>query len=214
MTSEKQVNSSHYDFGPYMTRERWNSLYSQLSEILSLHPKNVLEIGPGPGVVRDIACKSGVDFKTIDIDPELKPDYVASATKLPLPATSYDIVCAFQMLEHLPYNDALAAIREMSRVSKRYIIISLPNALPTWRYSFFIPKVGQVSFAIPKPLMKRRKHIFNGEHYWEINKAGFDTRKVMSDIEACSGGKIVKSYRLWENTYHHFIIIDKGSYVQ
>lgn len=125
---EKQEDKSHYTFSNYIAKSRWNSFWHQIDEIQKLAPETVLELGPGPGIFKAIATHLGIKVETLDIDPELKPDHVASVTEMPFPDGSYDVVCAFQMLEHLPYNVSLKAFREMVRVSKHYVVISLPDA--------------------------------------------------------------------------------------
>jgi len=64
----------------------------------------------------------------VDIDPELKPDFVATAAQLPFKNNSYDCVCAFQVLEHLKYDESIAAFKEMARVARKNIVISLPDS--------------------------------------------------------------------------------------
>src|SRR3546814_692103 len=128
MTYTKQVDVDHYRFGKYMEKGRWNSIWHQLDEIIRLQPRRVLEIGPGIGLFKRAAGLYGVPVETLDIDPELKPDHVASVTELPFADGEFDVVCAFQMLEHVPYDVSLAAFAEMSPVANRALIISFPNA--------------------------------------------------------------------------------------
>ncbi len=61
----------------------------------------------------------GVKIETLDIDLVLNPDYVASVFEMPFNDAQIDVVCAFQMLEHLPYEKSLLAFKEMSRVAKK-----------------------------------------------------------------------------------------------
>lgn len=93
-----------------MKTPRWNSLWHQLDVILSLKPETVLEIGPGTGMFTAIMNRLGPHIETVDIDPGLEPDHVASATELPMGDDSFDVVCAFQVLEHMPFEMALAAL--------------------------------------------------------------------------------------------------------
>src|SRR3546814_13811200 len=102
-----------------MEKGRWNSIWHQLDEIIRLQPRRVLEIGPGIGLFKRAAGLYGVPVETLDIDPELKPDHVASFTELPFADGEFDVVCAFQMLEHVPYDVSLAALAELSRVENR-----------------------------------------------------------------------------------------------
>ncbi len=202
--SMKQVDKAHYSFGKYMSKGRWNSVWHQLDEILKLEPSSVLEIGPGPGTFKSIAYSMGLNVKTLDLDPDLKPDIIGSATSMPLADAEFDIVCAFQMLEHLPYDDAVKAFSEMARVALRYLVISLPDSRPVWRYRIFLPKIGTFDKLMPRPFWRPVQHQFDGQHYWEVNKAGHSLDKVIQDFSRY--GKLIKTYRVAENPYHRFFV--------
>lgn len=201
---DKQVDKSHYEFRRYMSKARWTSVWHQLDEVLRLQPRNVLEIGPGPGVFKAAARQFGIKVETLDLDSALNPDHVGSAAAMPFPDCSYDVVCAFQMLEHLPYEVALTAFQEMVRVSRTHIVISLPDAKHVWRYHVHIPKLGGYSFLLPRPRFASPRHIFDGEHYWELNKKGFELSRVVKDLSAMA--RLVTQYRVNENPYHRFFV--------
>lgn len=203
---KKQVNKSHYEFTNYMSKERWLSLWHQLHEVLSLSPESVLEIGPGPGLFKLLSLQFGLKVETLDVDPELLPDYIARADNMPFINNQFDVVCAFQMLEHLPFNESLIVFNEMVRVSKRYIVISLPDVQKLWPYSFYIPKIGSISFKIKKPGFKPSDHEFDGQHYWELNKKGFSVEYVISEFIKNKKIKLKNNFRVDENPYHHFFI--------
>lgn len=205
---QKQVDKTHYSFDKYINKPRWVSMWHQIDEVLNLRPNKVLEIGPGSGIFKFVLNNNGVIVETVDIDPELQPDYIASATQLPFVDNLYDCVCAFQVLEHLPYDEAIMAFKEMVRVSKHYVLISLPNAQYLWNYSFYIPKYGQLTFQIPKPTLSSVVHKFDGEHYWELNKKGYSLNKIINDL-AMANINLIRSYRVNENPYHHFFIFKK-----
>lgn len=208
MTLQKQVNKSHYEFKRYMSKERWCSIWHQLDEIINLKPKSVLEIGPGPGILKNSAALFNLKIETLDLDPELKPDHVASATALPFENHNYDVVCAFQMLEHLPYDISLRAFFEMVRVSSRYLVISLPDARILWHYQFHIPKYGTHDFFIPRPQFRLPLHKFDGEHHWEISKRDYPLKRIINDFSS-AGVKLIKTYRVPEYSYHRYFVFKK-----
>ena len=208
MNFKKQVDKTHYEFKNYMTKERWSSFWHQLDEAAQLKPEKILEVGPGSGVFKQMSSLLGVVVETLDLDPELAPDHVASATELPFSKNTYDVVCAFQMLEHLPYETSLLAFSEMGRASQRYILISLPDAQAVWRCQFHIPKLGISNILVPRPRLKAKAHEFDGEHYWEINKRGYKLNRVINDFSK-SGVQLIKTYRVYENPYHRFFVFEK-----
>lgn len=204
MGYEKQVDTAHYEFGNYVSKERWCSIWHQVDEIQKLKPENVLEVGPGPGLFKTTAASFGLRVETMDLDPALKPDHVGSATAMPFQDNTYDVVCAFQMLEHLPYEASLKAFEEMVRVSRRYVVISLPDARRVWRYQFHVPHTGPIELLIPRPQLSAPEHNFNGEHYWEINKKHYPLKRIIKEFT--KNVKLTHTYRVPENPYHRFFV--------
>lgn len=208
---KKQVNKSHYAFDSYMHKARWISVWHQLDEVKKLNPKRVLEVGPGLGVFKSVAGLINIGVETLDIDPELKPDYLVSVFDMPFDDGEFDVVCAFQMLEHLPFEKSIEAFKEMVRVANNYIVISLPNAATRWPIKIHIPKLGEFNFSIPRPILKRKLHKFDGEHYWELEKAGYSVNDVIDYLSGDLPLKLKKVYRVPDNPYHHFFIFAKNN---
>jgi SAM-dependent methyltransferase len=204
---EKQVDKAHYGFKGYVSKARWASYWHQLDEVLGLAPQTVLEIGPGPGLFKTLAARFGVAVETMDLDPDLRPDHVASILDMPFPDGRYDVVCAFQVLEHLPYARALRAFAEMVRVARRHVVISLPDARRVWRYVVHVPAVGPIERLVRRPQLEAPAHEFDGEHHWEINKRGFELEKVAADLS--THAKLLRNYRVRENPYHRFLAFEK-----
>jgi SAM-dependent methyltransferase len=201
---QKQVDKSHYAFDKYVSKRRWASMWHQLDEVNKLKPESVLEIGPGLGLFKAMAGAIGLRVETLDLDPELKPDHLASVFDMPFEDGAFDVVCAFQMLEHLPFEKSLEAFTEMNRVAKRALVISLPDAATCWPMSLHIPGVGQKWLHVPKPRWGMKKHQFDGEHYWEINKAGYPTSFIIEEFQKLTDKKLNHTYRVDENPCHRF----------
>jgi predicted SAM-dependent methyltransferase len=204
-----QVNKEHYSFKRYLRKNRWDSIWHQIDEIVTLDPKNILEIGPGPGIFKAICATIGFDIKTLDIDSRLNPDFVESALDMSFNNNSFDIVCAFQMLEHVPYEKSLLIFKEMLRVARFNVVISLPDAKRKRPIFINLPKLGRVS--IPLPKFKLDHHIFDGEHYWEINKKNYELNKIIKDFTD-QGCVLSKTYTVVENPYHRFFIFKPNSF--
>ena len=208
MAEGRQVEAGNYAFQRYVTKGRWASVWHQLDEVLKLQPQRVLEIGPGPGVFKAAAAAFGVRVETLDPDPALQPDHVGSATALPFADASFDVVCAFQMLEHLPYEAALGAFGEMVRVARCHVVISLPDARRAWRFAFHVPRVGTVEKLVLKPTLGLKPHVFDGEHHWEVNKRETPLARVVADFSArCP---LVRTYRVAELPYHRFFVFRRA----
>ena len=205
---EVQVKKSHYSFKGYVRKNRWMSFHYQLEEILSREDiMSVLEVGPGVPILRKLlpVFRPRIVYKSIDIAEDLNPDVIGSVTNMPESDNSYDVVCAFQVLEHIPYEDFLKALPEMKRVSKKYVLISLPHNAPHVALHLKIPFVRQTRFAWKIPY--KRSHTFDGQHYWEVGKRDTPVQKVRAAM--AEHFTIKKEYVPFENQSHRFYVLEK-----
>src|SRR3989344_622541 len=172
MTDQPQVDKSHYAFSRYAFEGRFVSYYWQLREVLALNPQSVLEVGAGDRVFGNfLKNNTDVPYLCVDIAEDLHPDVVGSVLALPFADKSFDVACAFEVLEHLPFEKFDTALAELSRVARTHIVISLPHFGPMLSFSFKAPLLPQLRVAFKIPFLK--KHIFNGQHYWEIGKRDY-----------------------------------------
>jgi ubiquinone/menaquinone biosynthesis C-methylase UbiE len=116
---EKQVSAEHYDFQQYVGKKRWASYYHQIEEINVYHPETVLEVGVGAGILKLMLEFQGSKYKSIDIDPELNPDFIGSCHNLPFKGESFDVIGCFQVLEHLPFELFEKSLAELMRCAKK-----------------------------------------------------------------------------------------------
>ena len=205
---KSQVEPNHYFNESYDSKERFISYWHQINEIINLKPKKVLEIGIGNRFVSKYLKERKVNVLTLDIDKKLNPDIVGSVLDVPFPDNSFEVVACYEILEHIQHKNFKKALSEIFRVSKSYAILSLPDASRIYRVYVQIPKIGVVKRLISWPRLKNPIRKFNGEHYWEIGKAGYPLSKITKDIES-SGFNIKKTYRIFENPCHRFFILKK-----
>lgn len=202
----KQINKNDYIFNKYSFLGRWVSYYYQINEVLMLRPKSILEVGVGDKVFSSyVKNNSDIRYSSIDVAHDLNPDIIGSVHDIPIDDNSFDVVAAFEILEHLPFDKFENSLLEINRVSKKYAIISLPHFGPPIKMSFKIPffKEFKISFKITYP----KKHIFNGQHYWEIGKEGYSEKNIRETINKYF--YIKKEFVPYENQYHHFYILEK-----
>jgi len=205
---KKQVNKEHYNFERYCFEERFVSYWHQLKEIFALEPESVLEIGPGDRVFESyIKNNSEINYKSIDIAEDLNPDIVANIEKIPLEDNSFDVVCVFEVLEHLPFEKFPEVLKELKRVSKKYIIMSVPHWGRHFALELKLPYFGKIRLQ-HKFAWWPIEHKFNGQHYWEIGKKDCSLKKVKKIIKE-EGLEIKKDYIVFNSPYHHFFVLEK-----
>lgn len=195
-----------YSFGDYLSFGRWASYFYQIEETINLGSQNVLEIGVGDKVVGNyLENELKIKYTSVDINQNLSPSIVASIDNLPISDNSFDLVLACEVLEHLPYNHLSSSLEELSRVSSKHVIISLPHFGPPIKISFKLPFFPEVKLALKLSWPKR--HYFNGQHYWEIGKKSFGPGRIRQDLE--KHFIIQKEFIPFENQYHHFYVLRK-----
>ena len=130
---------------------------------------------------------------------------MGSAVKMPFGDDSFDVVLCAEVLEHLPFEKFEESLRELKRVSKKNIILSLPHFGHSIKLSFKTPLIKERKLAarLAFPI----KHEFNGEHYWEMGKRGYPPKKIRNIIRKYF--KIRKEFIPFENQYHHFFVLEK-----
>ena len=202
------AKSNHYFEISYDSKERFVSYWHQINELVKLRARSYLEIGIGNSLVANYLRQRGFNVTTMDIDPYLTPDLLGSVAKIPFTNESFDVVACFELLEHLPYEQLIPMLQEIRRVSKKFVVLSLPDANRVLRFYVHLPKIGELKKFIPLPRLKPLKHEFNGKHYWEIGKEEFPLHRIISDVER-AGFYIKKTYRVFGIPYHRFFILTK-----
>ncbi|KKS46485.1 hypothetical protein A2567_01950 [Candidatus Azambacteria bacterium RIFOXYD1_FULL_42_11] len=190
----------------YNDEKRWMSYWHQIREVAAFNPQNVLIIGKGNGLVLEYLKLAGIKTASLDIDESLKPDVVASVLNMPFGESQFDVVLCAQVLEHLPYEDFGKSLAEIRRTAKFGTVISLPHFGPVIKFFLKIPFLPPLRFMVKLPYPK--KHVFKGEHYWEIGKKNYPLKKIKAEIKK-SGFSIEKDYIVFENPLHHFFVLKK-----
>jgi len=205
----KSINEKkhHYD-SCYDNKIRFISYWYQKDEILKLNPASVLEIGIGNGFLSEYLKKRNIKITTLDICKNLKPDIIASVTSVPTGDAKFELVACFETLEHLPYESFPKALSEIHRVCSKYVIMSLPDSERYCRLYLKIPKIHEVKILARIRKIKMPEHQYDGQHYWEIGKSGYQLKAVLSKIKN-AGFEIKKTYRVFEAPYFRFFILKK-----
>ncbi|HYF12898.1 MAG TPA: class I SAM-dependent methyltransferase [Candidatus Paceibacterota bacterium] len=199
-----QIDKKGYEFARYGFEERFTSYYWQLREVLGLKPTSILEIGVGDGVFGNfVKTNTDIAYTSLDIAPDLGPDIVGSVTHIPKPDKSVDVACAFEVLEHIPFEKFDQAVGELARVARTHVVLSLPHFGPPVSFSLKIPFLPHVRISLKVPFPK--EHVFNGQHYWEIGKKGYSPSRIRKVLE--KHGRLERDFVPFGSTYHHFFVV-------
>ncbi len=212
---EPQVSPSHYFKKKYVDVNRFISYFYQIDLVTACaQDKNarVLEIGVGNGTVSDYLRRSGFTAVTCDIDKELRPDYVADIRVLPFRDGDFDIVTAYEVLEHLPFEDFERAVAELKRVSRQWVLISLPYHSTGFEIVMKFPFTRSIfgrsflDFFLRIPLVFRRAGA-RAQHHWEIDLARYSLRRIRRII----GRHFTASREVRPplHSYHYFFVLQK-----
>ena len=207
-----QVPEEHY-FKNYDDLSRFISYFYQIDLTRKLNPKTILEIGVGNKTVSNYLKQHEYDVTTCDFDKKLEPDYVADIRKLPFEDNSFDVAVACEILEHLPWNDVDKALKELCRITKKYVIISVPYSCSVFELIFKFPLIRTILkrrfiylfFRIP---MFFKKLEFDGLHYWEIGRQNYSISKFRKILR--KRFKILKEVAPIFTSHHHFFILEKN----
>jgi SAM-dependent methyltransferase len=191
----------------YDSKERFASYWHQINEVVKLNPRNTLEVGIGNAFVSSYLRRWGFNVTTLDVWRKFQPDIMGSVTSLPFRTHFFDVCLCCEVLEHLPYSEFAKALQELRRVSSSYVVLSLPDAS-----SHIGLQIKGLIKLPPKllslPQLWRRKHIFNGYHYWEIGKQGYALCRILRAIQGCGLG-IERTYRPFDILYHRMFVLRK-----
>ena len=207
-----QVKKEHYFKKKYDDLSRFVSYFYQIDLARSVNPENILEIGKGNGTVSDHLKKIGFSVTTCDFDKNLNPDIVADVRSIPSADNSFDAILAYEILEHLPFDQFEKCLQELKRISKKYVLISLPYKSTSFEFIFKFPGVRSLFkkdffrwlFRIP---LKFGGIQVSGQHYWEIDLFQYPLRKVRGIL--AKHFKIIKEFSLPLNSYHRFFLLEK-----
>tara|TARA_A100001011_G_scaffold397019_1_gene496716 strand:- start:159 stop:998 length:840 start_codon:yes stop_codon:yes gene_type:complete len=208
----------------------FSSLYLQINSVLKL-PKskvsNILEVGKGIGNLAALIESYGYNYSSLDVNETYNPTKIGSVQKIPWKDNSFDLVCAFEVLEHLPSDQTEVALLEMKRVAKNYVFISIPCQRNSIRFGFGLDfrqwAISRLSFDLnffstlptlsykdqnEKELKKRKDK--SNPHYWEVGRKSFPKKRILNLCKDL-GFKVVKNFHNPNYAYHWYILMENHS---
>ena len=207
--------------------DKYYSYFIQLQEILNLprsKVNNILEIGPGYNVLNALLGLYDYNVSTMDVNSDHSPTIIGDVLSMPENNDQYDLVCAFQVLQHVPHNQLHRALNNIVKRARHYVYISLPcptnSILIQFKNKIMHRIVNRLSFdykyfkALPmrardkdEASLLKRPDKYN-PHYWEVNTKSFPKKRILAIIESC-GLEIKKHFHNVYHPYHWFVLGQK-----
>ncbi len=173
----------------------WYRFFFIFKDLNNSESKNILEIGEGSGIIKNIFKEKVDSYLTMDLNKKLNPDFLNDVRNfLPDLERRFDCIVAAEVLEHIPFEDLEKALFNFYKYLKKdgMVIITIPHRASNFLFmtptevphSFRIP-TGFLSFgAFYRRFIKRKIWIDPG-HEWEI----CDGKHLIRDVES----KMIKS---------------------
>ncbi|MCK4735029.1 MAG: methyltransferase domain-containing protein [Methanophagales archaeon] len=205
-----QVPKEHY-YKDYDDVTRFISYFYQIDSVIKTNPKTILEVGIGNKTVSNYLKQFGFDITLCDFDVNLEPDVVADVGDLPFKDDKFDAVLACEILEHIPFEDVSMALSELKRISKKYVIISIPDSsfftelLFNINIPFLNKKLLHYVLSIPFFTHKFKK---TNEHYWEMGYKNYSKKQIRKLLKRYF--EIKKEFQPILNPCHYFFILEKS----
>lgn len=206
---------------------RTTSILKQAEVILNLNDCNsVLEIGSLRGVLSAILRHFKIDVETIDIEENSfinSPTYLGDFEKIDIKDIKkrYDLVCAFQVLEHNSFEKFPYFLNKLKSLSNKYIYISLPyegayvgfeimTTVPYLRRGFSLI-LNLLRFHFPRPIFLRKKfkQSKNPSYFHQFELGG---KISLKEIEKVANDIGLKTIIAEHNKYfpsHYFYLFQK-----
>lgn len=208
--NEQSINLDFYHDAGYFSEVHLTNLSFQINYLYKYKASRILEIGKGNGFVSTFLKSSGFDITTFDINPALKPDIVGNLKELDnfFSANSFDLILCSEVLEHIPLHDLDLCLKQIHKVSKSDVLITLPSCK---RYLFDIhfymnlPKLSPLKPIFSFPFGTRK--IFK-DHCWELFSQKSTHPKNINSL-ILRYFKVSDFGRLPFNYYHYYFKIKK-----
>ncbi len=200
-----QVEPEHYGRSYFDIPRMIGYLY-QADAVHRCGGHKVLEIGVGTGLTSYMLRLWGYDLQTLDLDGRLGPTCVGDATRMPFQDDAFDTVLIAEMLEHLPFEEFVPALRELRRVSRKHVVVTLPA--PLVGASLGINICGIYPKFLSFGARQWTRPVFDGQHYWELGRRGYPKRRIQQAMRD-AGFEIINEFRQPFSLYCHFFILRK-----
>ena len=162
------------------SKEHWLSYWHQIKLMLeSLEPKDsLIELGIGSGFTSNYLRSKNIDVLTVDIDKKKSPDIVSDAISFK-PNKNYDHFCAFEVFEHMKFEEMENVLNNIKSKIDKNIFISVPIYKKTPINIELKFKSYWKSITVKTP----KTSIIDPHHQCELNYKDITEEKLISVFE-------------------------------
>ena len=162
------------------SKEHWLSYWHQLKLMLeSLEAKDsMIELGIGSGFTSNYLRSKNIDVLTVDIDKNKSPDIVSDAISFK-PNKNYDHFCAFEVFEHMKFEEMENVLKNIKSKIDKNIFISVPIYKKTPINIELKFKSYWKSITVKTP----KTSIIDPHHQWELNYKDITEERLISVFE-------------------------------
>jgi hypothetical protein len=163
------------------TYNRWN-LYWQQQKLLhnSINQSDkIAEIGVGTKFTYNYLKSKGYNVTSIDIDPDKNPDILLNIVECDPSQLKFDTILAFNIFEHIPFEEFLSTIDKFSSADISNIFFSVPlNKKILFEFKLRIGRYLNKEIVFDK----RRNKITAEHHHWELDYKEYTKHKLVAEL--------------------------------
>lgn len=162
------------------SKEHWLSYWHQIKLMLESLEANdsMIELGIGSGFTSNYLRSKNIDVLTVDIDKNKSPDIVSDAISFK-PNKNYDHFCAFEVFEHMKFEEMENVLKNIKSKIDKNIFISVPIYKKTPINIELKFKSYWKSITVKTP----KTSIIDPHHQWELNYKDITEEKLISVFE-------------------------------
>lgn len=139
----------------------------------------IAEIGVGSKFTYNYLQTKGYNIKSIDIDENKNPDILGNIVTCSPDIIEFETIIAFNIFEHIPYNEFLATIEKFKNKKVKQLFIGLPiNRKTIIDFKLRVGRYFNKQFSITIP----KRKITTENHHWELGYKNYTTEKLYSDL--------------------------------
>ncbi len=160
----------------------------------------IAEIGVGSKFTYNYLKGKGFNIVSVDIDADKKPDILENIVSCDESFFDFDVVMAFNIFEHLPYDEFMSVAGKMARRKVTRFFLGLPqNKKIVFELKIRLGRYFNREWILTRP----KKRITTPNHHWELEYREYTSERLIADMKKHGYAlENMFSYRL--QTYFHF----------